>query len=222
MTPVSFTDRYGALIRGDVFAPLPGRAGPVHRRGAAPARSPGVVITTGLGAGLRADVLVAGAGPRRARLRRAHLRRAGPGHERDVPAPGRRSRTCPFCNPFAPPEAGEQSAARACRPAGVELRLRHRGRHRLLPLDAGPPYGNPGRAAPGRRLQPVLAAVRPLARPRTGHPRPDDAAGDRRPLARRRSPSPTCRASTRASRRSSRWTSSTSRHRQLRRSPRGR
>ena len=43
-----------------------------------------------LGAGQRADVLVAGAGPRRARLRRPDLRRAGAGPQRDVPAPGRR------------------------------------------------------------------------------------------------------------------------------------
>src|SRR4051794_2914076 len=33
MTPVSFTDRYGALLQGDVFAPLPGGARPVHRQG---------------------------------------------------------------------------------------------------------------------------------------------------------------------------------------------
>ena len=28
MTPVSFTNRYGALLRGDVFAPLPGARDP--------------------------------------------------------------------------------------------------------------------------------------------------------------------------------------------------
>ena len=39
----------------------------------------------GLGAGLGGDVRLAGPGPRRARLRGAHLRRAGPGHQRDAP-----------------------------------------------------------------------------------------------------------------------------------------
>ncbi len=44
--PVAYTNRYGALIRGDVFAPLPGARDPyTHRRLRAP--YPGVVITTG-------------------------------------------------------------------------------------------------------------------------------------------------------------------------------
>jgi len=43
---VSYTNRYGALIRGDVFAPLPGARDPyTHRRLRPP--YPGVVITTG-------------------------------------------------------------------------------------------------------------------------------------------------------------------------------
>jgi dienelactone hydrolase len=46
MTPVSFTDRYGALIRGDVFAPLPGARDP-YTGGALEGPFPGVVITTG-------------------------------------------------------------------------------------------------------------------------------------------------------------------------------
>ena len=46
MTPVAFTNRYGALVRGDVFAPLPGASDPYTGR---PLEGPfpGVVITTG-------------------------------------------------------------------------------------------------------------------------------------------------------------------------------
>ncbi|MBV9293548.1 MAG: hypothetical protein JO222_13955 [Frankiales bacterium] len=46
IVPVTYTNRYGALIRGDVFAPLPGARDPyTHRRLRPP--YPGVVITTG-------------------------------------------------------------------------------------------------------------------------------------------------------------------------------
>jgi hypothetical protein len=46
ITPVAFTNRYGALIRGDVFAPLPGARDPYTGE---PLQGPfpGVVITTG-------------------------------------------------------------------------------------------------------------------------------------------------------------------------------
>jgi len=46
MTPVSFTNRYGALVQGDVFAPLPGAHDP-YTGGALEGPFPGVVITTG-------------------------------------------------------------------------------------------------------------------------------------------------------------------------------
>src|SRR4051794_20520872 len=46
MTPVSFTNRYGALVRGDVFAPLPGAHDPYTGRELT-GPFPGVVITTG-------------------------------------------------------------------------------------------------------------------------------------------------------------------------------
>jgi hypothetical protein len=46
MTPVSFTDRYGALIHGDVFAPLPGASDPYTGK-ALTGPFPGVVLTTG-------------------------------------------------------------------------------------------------------------------------------------------------------------------------------
>ena len=63
-----------------------GRARPVHAQAAAPA-VPGRGDHDRVDPGLGADVLVARRGPRRARLRGAHLRRAGAGHAR------RRSRT---------------------------------------------------------------------------------------------------------------------------------
>ncbi|GAA1790431.1 alpha/beta hydrolase [Planosporangium flavigriseum] len=46
ITPVAFTNRYGALVRGDVFAPLPDARDPYTGR-ALTAPYPGVVITTG-------------------------------------------------------------------------------------------------------------------------------------------------------------------------------
>ncbi|HYZ29111.1 MAG TPA: hypothetical protein VE570_08670, partial [Thermoleophilaceae bacterium] len=44
--PVSYTNRYGALIRGDVFAPLPGAKDPYTGKRLKPPY-PGVVVTTG-------------------------------------------------------------------------------------------------------------------------------------------------------------------------------
>jgi hypothetical protein len=46
MTPVSFTNRYGALVRGDVFAPKPGASDPYTGK-ALTGPYPGVVLTTG-------------------------------------------------------------------------------------------------------------------------------------------------------------------------------
>jgi hypothetical protein len=46
ITPVSFTNRYGALIQGDVFAPLPGAVDP-YTGEPLEGPFPGVVITTG-------------------------------------------------------------------------------------------------------------------------------------------------------------------------------
>ena len=66
------------------------RPRPLHRRGAA-RPVPGRGDHRGLGAGQRGDVPLARPGPRRARLRRTHLRRAGPGRWRDA-APRARPR----------------------------------------------------------------------------------------------------------------------------------
>ena len=45
MQPVKWTNRYGALIRGDVFAPLPGAHDPYTGKALEPPY-PNVVITT--------------------------------------------------------------------------------------------------------------------------------------------------------------------------------
>src|SRR3954454_22846306 len=45
ITPVSFTNRYGALIQGDVFTPLPGAVDPYTGRPLV-GPFPGVVVTT--------------------------------------------------------------------------------------------------------------------------------------------------------------------------------
>ena len=68
--PVSYTNRYGALIRGNVFAPLPSAR---TLRGAPQAALPRRRYHDRLGPGLRAHVLLARPGPRRAWLRRPHL-----------------------------------------------------------------------------------------------------------------------------------------------------
>ena len=108
---ISFTNRYGALLNGTVYRPRPGARDPYTGqvlRGPVPGRRD----HRGLGAGQRGHVPLAGPGPRRARLRRPHLRRAGPGWRRDAPAraPTRaaESNALPFCNPFATPQAGEE------------------------------------------------------------------------------------------------------------------
>ena len=167
--PVSCTNRYGALIRGDVFAPLPGARDPYTGAKLKPPY-PGVVITTGLDPGLRAHVLVARPGPRRARLRRPDLRRAGPGHERDAPARERPGERAAVLQPVR--RAAGARAVRLpgrARSAGVELRPRHARRARLLPLDAA----SRTRTATRRRrrlVQPVLEAVRPPPDKRTVTP----------------------------------------------------
>ena len=70
--PVSYTNRYGALIRGNVFAPLPGARDPYTGR-RLPRPYPGRRDHHRLGAGIGADVLVARPGPGGARLPRPHL-----------------------------------------------------------------------------------------------------------------------------------------------------
>ena len=72
-----------------------------------------------LGSGLRADVLVAGPGPGGARLRRAHLRRAGPGHVRDAPARERAGERAAVLQPARAAGRGRGlRLPRRARPAG--------------------------------------------------------------------------------------------------------
>ena len=105
--PVSYTNRYGALIRGNVFAPLPGARDPyTGRRLRRP--YPGVVITTGSVQGsermywwLAQDL-----------AERGYLVMTydvqGQGTSETLPHENDQVNAVPFCNPFAPPKAGEQ------------------------------------------------------------------------------------------------------------------
>ena len=140
---------------------------------------------------------MAGAGPRRARLRRPDLRRPGAGPQRDVPAPGRR-RGPPVLRPRRGPAAGEETAC-----PGVPSQqtanfvVRHRGRDRLLPVDPGRAVRQPGGAAARTSTGSTRSGEHfdrspdPRRRRRAGRP------GSRWSATRSaRSRSPTCRAST--------------------------
>ena len=195
MTPVSFTNRYGALLHGDVFRPCRAPATPT------PARSCGSVPRGGdhdrSVQGSERHVLVARPGPRRARLRRADLRRAGPGTSETFPHQGDPRRTAAVLQPVRRgPQPASRPAAPACRPS----RRRTSSYGTQDAIDFFPPprrRRTPTRAPAAPTVDgynPLLAALRPLPRPAYGHARPDHAARDHRPLAGRRSRSPTCRA----------------------------
>jgi dienelactone hydrolase len=103
---VRYTNRYGALIRGHVYAPLPGARDPyTHRRLRRP--YPGVVITTGSIQGsegmytwLAEDL-----------AERGYLVMTydvqGQGTSETFPHENDQVNAVPFCNPFAPPAPGE-------------------------------------------------------------------------------------------------------------------
>jgi dienelactone hydrolase len=105
--PISYTNRYGALIRGSVFAPLPGARDPYSgRRLRRP--YPGVVITTGSVQGsermywwLAQDL-----------AERGYLVMTydvqGQGTSETFPHENDQVNAVPFCNPFAAPAEGEQ------------------------------------------------------------------------------------------------------------------
>jgi dienelactone hydrolase len=105
--PVAYTNRYGALIRGTVFAPLPGARDPyTGRRLRRP--YPGVVITTGSIQGsermywwLAQDL-----------AERGYLVMTydvqGQGTSETLPHENDQVNAVPFCNPFAEPAPGEQ------------------------------------------------------------------------------------------------------------------
>jgi hypothetical protein len=106
MVPVSYTNRYGALIRGDVFAPLPGAKDPYTGKALKPPY-PGVVITTGSVQGsermyfwLAQDLAERGYVVLTYDVQ-------GQGRSETLPHQNDQVNALPFCNPFAPPADGE-------------------------------------------------------------------------------------------------------------------
>ncbi len=102
---VAYTNRYGALIRGDVFAPLPGAKDPYTGAALEPPY-PGVVLTTGSVQGsermywwLAQDLAERGYVVLTYDVQ-------GQGTSETLPHP---SGDLPFCNPFAPPEEEEMN-----------------------------------------------------------------------------------------------------------------
>src|SRR3954451_20629713 len=106
--PVSYTNRYGALIRGNVFAPLPGAKDPYTGAALKPPY-PGVVITTGSVQGsermyfwLAQDLAERGYVVLTYDVQ-------GQGRSETLPHQNDQVNALPFCNPFATPEQDEQS-----------------------------------------------------------------------------------------------------------------
>jgi hypothetical protein len=107
IVPVSYTNRYGALIRGDVFAPLPGAHDPYTGAELKPPY-PGVVITTGSVQGsermyfwLAEDLAERGYVVLTYDVQ-------GQGRSETLPHQGPID-ALPFCNPFATPAQDEES-----------------------------------------------------------------------------------------------------------------
>ena len=105
--PVSYTNRYGALIRGNVFAPLPGAKDPYTGAELKPPY-PGVVITTGSVQGsermyfwLAQDLAERGYVVLTYDVQ-------GQGRSETLPHENGDMNALPFCNPFAPPRDEEQ------------------------------------------------------------------------------------------------------------------
>src|SRR3954469_10629727 len=104
---VSYLNRYGALIRGDVFAPLPGARDPYTGAKLEPPY-PGVVITTGSIQGsermywwLAEDLAERGYVVLTYDVQ-------GQGTSETLPHQNDQVNALPFCNPFAKPADGEQ------------------------------------------------------------------------------------------------------------------
>jgi hypothetical protein len=105
--PIAYTNRYGALIHGDVFAPLPGARDPYSHRKLKPPY-PGVVITTGSVQGsermywwLAEDLAERGYVALTYDVQ-------GQGTSETFPHQNDQVNALPFCNPFAPPQPTEQ------------------------------------------------------------------------------------------------------------------
>jgi hypothetical protein len=104
---VSWTNRYGALIRGHVWAPLPGARDPyTHRR--IGRRLPGVVITTGSVQGSEGmyEWLAEDLAERGYLVLTYDVQ--GQGTSETLPHENDQVNALPFCNPFAKPRDGEQ------------------------------------------------------------------------------------------------------------------
>jgi hypothetical protein len=107
ISKVSWTNRYGALIRGDVFAPLDGARDPYTGRDLKPPY-PGVVITTGSIQGsermywwLAEDLAERGYVVLTYDVQ-------GQGTSETLPHENSPNDALPFCNPFAPPADKEE------------------------------------------------------------------------------------------------------------------
>ncbi|HYZ28489.1 MAG TPA: hypothetical protein VE570_05480, partial [Thermoleophilaceae bacterium] len=105
--PVSYTNRYGALIRGDVFAPLPGAKDPYTGKRLKPPY-PGVVVTTGSVQGsermyfwLAQDLAERGYVVLTYDVQ-------GQGRSETFPHQNDQVSALPFCNPLATPAEGEE------------------------------------------------------------------------------------------------------------------
>jgi hypothetical protein len=107
VTQISYTNRYGALIRGDLFAPLPGARDPYSGKELKPPY-PGVVITTGSIQGsermywwLAEDLAERG-------YEVLTYDVQGQGTSETLPHENDQVNALPFCNPFAAPADKEQ------------------------------------------------------------------------------------------------------------------
>jgi hypothetical protein len=111
--PVAFTNRYGALLRGHVWKPLPGARDPyTGRRLRGP--FPGVVITEGSVQGsegmyewLAEDLAERGYVVLTYDVQGQGTSETLPHQEPPVPVVGGEADALPFCNPFATPADGE-------------------------------------------------------------------------------------------------------------------
>ena len=141
--PVSYTNRYGALIRGNVFAPLPDARDP-YTGAELQAPYPGVVITTGSVQGsehmywwLAQDLAERGYVVLTYDVQ-------GQGTSETLPHQNDQVNALPFCNPFAPPESSEMFGCPGV-PAQQEANFVHGTQDALSFFLSTPddPYPNP-------------------------------------------------------------------------------
>src|SRR3954447_22112529 len=105
--PVNYTNRYGALLRGDVFAPLPGAKDPYTGKALKPPY-PGVVITTGSVQGSERMYYWLAEDPAERGYVVLPYHVQGQGRSETFPHQGPVN-AVPFCNPFSSPAQDEQS-----------------------------------------------------------------------------------------------------------------